>query len=150
MILDALSEWRRYSDIHPAFPQAFAYLAGADLSSLPAGRLPIDGERLFVIVDDREGRGPEGARLEAHRTYLDLQVTIEGTEVIGWRPLDLCHHPSGRFDGERDVGFFEDPPESWVTVPPGRFAVFFPADAHAPLAGRGALKKAILKIAAHW
>lgn len=150
MILDAISEWRRYSAIHPAFPQAFEFLAGADLSSLPVGRLPIDGERLFVIVDDREGRGREGARLEAHRTYLDLQVTIDGAEVIGWRPLEACYHPSGRFDDERDIGLFEDLPETWMALPPGRFAVFFPTDAHAPLGGRGGLKKAILKIAAHW
>jgi YhcH/YjgK/YiaL family protein len=150
MILDALPEWTRYSTLHPAFPQAFEFLAGADLSSLPAGRFPIDGERLFVIVDSREGRGREGARLEAHRTYLDLQVTIEGTEVIGWRPLDGCHHPAGGFDQERDIGLFEDSPETWLALPPGRFALFFPADAHAPLGGRGTLKKAIVKIAAHW
>jgi beta-galactosidase beta subunit len=35
-----------------------------------------------------------------------------------------------------------------VAVPPAHFAIFFPEDAHAPLAGRGMLKKAIVKIAA--
>jgi beta-galactosidase beta subunit len=34
-----------------------------------------------------------------------------------------------------------------VSVPRGSFAIFFPEDAHAPLAGRGALTKAIVKIA---
>jgi beta-galactosidase beta subunit len=43
--------------------------------------------------------------------------------------------------------FFRDRPDSWLSLPAGRLAIFFPDDAHAPLAGRGTLKKAIVKIA---
>jgi beta-galactosidase beta subunit len=32
-------------------------------------------------------------------------------------------------------------------MPPDSFTIFFPHDAHAPLAGRGLLQKAIVKIA---
>ena len=51
------------------------------------------------------------------------------------------------FDAAKDITFFHDRPECWLSVPAGRFAIFFPEDAHAPLAGRGTLKKAIVKIA---
>ena len=55
--------------------------------------------------------------------------------------------PDGAFDETKDVGFFAERATTWVAVPPGSFTIFFPHDAHAPLAGRGPLKKAIVKIA---
>ncbi len=147
MILDALAEWRRYAAVHPDLPRAFEFLQRADLASLPPGKHAVDGERVYVLIDDREGRGREGAQLEAHRLYLDVQLTIDGNEEIGWRPLAGCRRATGAFDAGRDIGFFDDRPETWLAVPPGHFAVFFPADAHAPLGGRGALRKAIAKVA---
>jgi biofilm protein TabA len=146
MILDAFAEWRRYATIHPGFTVAFEFLERTYLASLPPGRQSIDGDHVYVLIDDREGRGREGARLEAHRSYIDVQLTIEGNEEIGWRPLTDCRR-AGEFDEGKDIGFFDDRPETWLAVPRGYFAIFFPADAHAPLGGRGALKKAIVKVA---
>jgi YhcH/YjgK/YiaL family protein len=147
MILDALAEWRRYASVHPDFPRAFEFLQRPDLASLAPGRHAVDGDRVYVLIDDRSGRGREGARLEAHRAYLDVQLTIEGHEEIGWRPLAGCQRPAGAFDTSRDIGLFDDRPDTWLAVPPGQFAVFFPSDAHAPLGGHGALRKAIVKVA---
>ena len=147
MILDVLSESGRYIALHQRFAAAFAFLGRKDLGELAAGRYSIEGERLYVSIDHREGRAHDGARLEAHRRYIDIQYTIEGAEEIGWLPLSLCETPAAPFDTDRDIIFFADRPSSWLTVPPGRFAIFFPNDAHAPLAGHGILKKAIAKIA---
>ena len=156
MVADALTQWRRYSSLHPAFTRAFEFVRDADwaaIAPLPADmrafsvRHAIDGERLYVSVDRTEGRGRDAARLEAHRRYIDIQLTIDGQEEIGWRPLGRCMAPDGQFDTARDVGFFSDRPESWLSLPAGHFAIFFPDDAHAPLAGRGMLTKAIIKIA---
>jgi YhcH/YjgK/YiaL family protein len=148
MILDVLRLSRRYSSLYPQFDRAFAFLSRGDLASLAPGRHVIDGELLYVSIDQKEGRGHEGARLESHRKYIDVQFTIAGKEEIGWMPLSACGRPIGLFDSARDIIFYEDRPTTWLAVPPGRFAVFFPEDAHAPLAGRGLLTKAIAKIAA--
>lgn len=147
MIVDMLPEAGRYAGLHPLFPRAFEYLARADLVALAVGRHAIDGERFYVSIDQVEGRGREGARLESHQRYIDIQVAIEGSEEIGWRALALCSAPAGPFDRSRDVRFYEDRPDTWIALPPGRFAIFFPEDAHAPLAGRGVVKKAIVKVA---
>lgn len=147
MVLDELSESHRYVSLHPQFARAFAFLGRADIAALPPGRHAIDGDRLYVSIDVREGRERGGARLEAHRQYIDIQFTIDGQEEIGWMPLGRCSRPAGPFDESRDIIFFEDAPTTWVSVPPGRFAIFFPEDAHAPLGGSGLLKKAIVKIA---
>ena len=147
MILDTLTQRDRYRQLHPSFAVAFDFAASHDLGSLAPGRHVIDGERLYLSIDHIEGRGRAGARLESHRRYIDIQITIDGQEEIGWRPLGECRAPVAAFDEYRDIRFYDDAPESWVTVPPGKFAIFFPDDAHAPLAGAGLLKKAIFKIA---
>ena len=147
MILDTLAQRDRYLHLHPAFGRAFEFVAGRDLGALAPGRHVVDGDRVYVSIDHKEGRGRAGARLESHRRYIDIQLTIEGDEEIGWRPLANCVRPTAPFDEVGDIRFYDDQPETWVAVPRGLFAIFFPDDAHAPLAGAGLLKKAIVKIA---
>jgi YhcH/YjgK/YiaL family protein len=147
MIVDAFAQRDRYRLLHPGFAAAFDFAASHDLAAMPPGRHLIDGERLFVSIDHTDGRGRAGARLESHRRYIDIQLTIDGDEEIGWRARADCRAPSAPFDETRDIGFYDDAPDSWLMVSPGRFAIFFPEDAHAPLAGAGLLKKAIFKIA---
>ena len=147
MILDVAARWQHYTALHPPFDRAFRFLADADLRSFTPGRHPIDGDHIYLSIDHVQGRGRDGARLEAHRRYIDIQYTIAGDEEIGWMPLAACGAPAGDFDEARDVGFFDRRPSTWLAVPEGTFAVFFPHDAHAPLGGRGALKKAIVKVA---
>ena len=152
MVLDTLARCQRYTPLHPAFARAFAFLTGAQWAEFVSGaasgeRHVIDGDRLYVSIGLTDGRGRDGARLEAHRRYIDIQLTIEGNEEIGWRPLGDCAHPAGPFDATKDIVLFSDRPESWLSLPAGHFAIFFPDDAHAPLGGRGTVKKAIMKIA---
>jgi YhcH/YjgK/YiaL family protein len=146
MIIDTLSMAARYVVLHPLFAPAFDFLATTDLATLPPGKTSLDGDRLYVSIDEVEGRGRAGARLEAHRRYADIQVTIAGTEIIGWRPLAHCLAPDGPFEPARDIGFFTDAPETWLVVPENHFVILFPDDAHAPLAAEGMLKKAIVKV----
>jgi biofilm protein TabA len=148
MILDTFACAERYAGLHRRFGHALRFLAETDLESLPTGRTDIDGDDLFVILDRQDGRGREGSRLEAHSRYIDIQYTIRGEEEIGWAPLAACSAPVGPFDGAKDIVFFDDTPRCWLTLPRGSFAIFFPEDAHAPLAGTGAVVKAIVKVAA--
>jgi biofilm protein TabA len=147
MIIDVLQRSDRYLSLHPAFQVAFAYLREAAAKPLNEGRTEIDDSRIFAIVARAEGRGHDGTRLEAHRSYIDIQYVVEGDEQIGWRNLEDCDQPDGPFDPDRDIGFFRDQPALWLSVPPGHFAIFFPEDAHAPLAGSGPASKIVVKVA---
>jgi YhcH/YjgK/YiaL family protein len=146
VILDTLARSHHYQDIHPLFAQAFGILQRTDLAGLPAGRHEIDGDRLFLLIDHVTGVGRERTRIEHHRRYIDIQVCIEGLEEIGWMSIECCQKRDGEFDQAKDVGFFAEEPSTWLTLQPMHFAVFFPADAHAPLGGSGPVKKAILKV----
>ena len=146
MILDNLTNWKCYVDLNPGFAKAFEFLRRGDLSELPAGRHEVDGDRVFAIVASDEGKGRAGAKLEAHRNYTDIQFCLSGIEEIGWKPASRCAEAED-FDQEKDLGFFGDRPESWVTMQAGSFAIFFPDDAHAVLGGTGEIAKVIMKVA---
>jgi len=146
MVLDRLENAVRYLGLHPSFPAAFAFLQQSDLASLPLGRRELDGHRLYANVECVEGRGREGAKLEAHRRYIDIQLSLEAPDLIGWRGLASCETVEQAYDGARECEVFGDEPEAWIALPSGTFAVFFPEDAHAPLAAEGPLRKVVVKV----
>jgi YhcH/YjgK/YiaL family protein len=93
-----------------------------------------------------EGRGRPNAKLEAHRRYADIQITVRGTEEIGYKPTAGCTEPEAPFDENKDAILFRDAPEVWTPLAEGMFAVYFPEDAHAPMAGQGSVRKAVIKV----
>jgi YhcH/YjgK/YiaL family protein len=147
MILDVLANAERYVGLHPRFATAFAFLRRPDLPELPDGRYELEGERLFAMVATETGRGKEGALLEAHERYIDIQLVLSGLDEMGWRSLPTCGCPTGPYDGDDDVRFFADPPAAWITTHPGAFVIFFPEDGHLPLISTGQIRKVVVKIA---
>ena len=148
MILDRLENAKLYFSLNPRFAAAFEFLRRKDLASLPAGRHEIDGSRLYALVETKPGRGRAGAKMEVHHKYIDIQFAIAGTDDMGWKAASQCRQPQGEFDAEKDRIFYSDAADVWVALPPGTFAIFFPGDAHAPLAGSGELHKAVVKVSA--
>lgn len=149
MIVDRLEEAGKYEALHSRFGRAveFLRLAAKQPELLADGRHVLEEGRLWVIVESAEGRGREGARLEAHRQLIDIQVVLSGVEQIGWRAQAECSGVTEAYQSERDIEFYSDQPSLWLELHPGELAIFFPADAHAPLAGSGPVRKAIAKVA---
>lgn len=147
MILSSLSQAGRYANLHPLFPRAFDYIENTDLYALAPGRYNIAGDDLIAIVEQVAGRTREMARLEAHRRYIDIQLVLDGTDEMGWKPLADCFNPVGDHSAEKDIRFFTDAPAAWIATPPDHFCIFFPEDAHAPLVSRDTIRKVIFKIA---
>jgi YhcH/YjgK/YiaL family protein len=147
MILDQLSGAARYASLHPGFRAGFAFLARPDLVDLETGKYELDGEAVFALINRDPGRGRAGARLEAHRKYIDIQFLVAGSEEIGWRPTPQCRQAVEPYSDERDVAFFADEPLAWINLPVGGFMIYYPEDAHAPLASTGDNVKAVIKVA---
>lgn len=147
MILDTLENRGRYAGLHEDFDRAFGFLAGAGLTGLPEGRHEIDGDRVFAIVSEGPGRSKAGAQLEIHERYIDIQYIVSGTDEMGWKAAARCLGPAGPYDPGKDIAFFDDPPDAWVAVPAGAFAIFFPEDAHLPLVSQGRIRKVVVKVA---
>lgn len=147
MILDTLANADRYSALHPRFAHAFEFLRGTDLLALAPGRYEVQGEQIFVIIENRPGRTRAEAKLECHRRCIDIQLVLEGVDEMGWKPRAQCVDPATDYDAVRDIRFFNDAPAGWIAVPAGAFCIFFPEDAHAPLVSSGAIRKAVVKVA---
>ena len=145
MILARLEQADRYLVLHPDFPAAVAFLRGQPLIDLPQGRIEIAGS-MYAMVSRSPTRQRSEARLEAHRKYIDIQYLIAGVEEMGWSARSRCQQPHGQYDAEKDIEFFGDAPDSYVTVRPGEFVIFFPDDAHAPLIGTGEVGKVVIKV----
>ncbi len=96
------------------------------------------------------GKGQSNAQLEVHREFIDIQCAIEGVDKIGWKALYNCKCPQGDFDQNSDIQFFSDISATWFDLAPGNFTIFFPTDAHAPLASDGTVKKVVFKVAVNW
>lgn len=148
MILDSLKNAAQYYSLHPRFKTVFDYIASHDLAAMESGRHDIDGDNIFVNVQELDLRSESEARLELHRKYIDIQLLLEGPdEIFGWSEKIDCVKPEAEFDVEKDVQFFTDVPQCFYSVKKGQFSILFPEDGHAPMLGKGHVKKCIFKIA---
>ncbi len=147
MILDAISHSESTEMLGERFRQLFEYLRTHNLAEAPAGRVVIDGDALYINVEDATLRKREDQLLEVHRRYIDVHFPIDGLEVVGWSPLsELCEENAEAYNAERDFRFYRQAASTYFTAAPGHFYVMFPEDAHAPIIGEGKLRKAVAKI----
>jgi YhcH/YjgK/YiaL family protein len=131
--------------------RAFEYLRTADLLSAPVGRLEIDGDRLFALLQDYDTRPAAQCVWEAHRKYTDVQYIVRGVERMGYLPLAGARERQP-YDADRDVALYE-PGSDYVTVHAGMFAIFTPRDVHSPSVAAGepaAVRKVVLKVLGDW
>lgn len=146
MILSDISDSGRYEVLHPRIAQFFHYLHTHDLSQMPAGRIEVDGENLFVNVCETTMVSAECQKLEVHRRYIDIHVPLLQAETIGWKHISELGESEAPFDEQDDYALYTDSPSSFVKVKPGEFLLVYPEDAHAPLIGEGRQRKLIAKV----
>jgi len=150
MILDKLINAERYYRLHPGFEEAFKFLRRGDLADLPDAKYEINGSLIYATIFDGKGKGRRSVKLEAHRKYVDIHYAIAGFDEIGWNPIQECTSKEGGYNKKKDYQIYADVPKIWVPHCPGTFIIFFPEDAHAPIAVPKNLHKIVVKVAAKW
>ena len=154
MIIDDLHEFDRYAGLNPLFPAVAEFLRTTDLNALPTGITKIQGDDLYINVQDAPAKTRRQARFESHRRMLDIQIPLTDSEEYGWTPTAAL--PSGTYDEASDMTMHdpaaprtaEDVTQTYFRLHPGQFAIFFPADGHAPAISSTGLHKAIIKVKA--
>ena len=128
------------------------FLAETDIAALPAGRVDIDGDRLFALIQDYETVPKAEKRPESHASYIDIQYVASGREVIGYAPLAGNNPVAEDLLESRDVQFFATvADETDLVLGTGAYAVFHPTDIHRPGCAAGApakVRKVVVKILA--
>jgi len=148
MIIDLLDNCHNYIKLHKSFGSAFNFLQKAGLREYKEGRYDIIRDDVYALVSNASGLGKAKASLEAHKKYIDIQVVLNGEDLIGSKPLAECKMEKTPYDSGKDCVFFKDKSNFWFKLYKGSFVIFFPEDAHAPLAGNSRVKKAVIKVRA--
>lgn len=146
MIIDQIERLPFYFGISPLLKEVEKFLKGTDLDALANDRHVLIEDKLWVIIEEAGGK-EELATLEHHQRFMDLQMCLKGEDRLGWKALENCQSIKMPYDKNRDIGFFNDKPDLWVPLSKRQFALVSPFDAHAPLGGKGTLRKMVFKIA---
>lgn len=147
MIYDRLENMGRYRGMSEWLDKAIDFVEHTDLASLPLGRTEICGDRVFANVMEAEAHTAEENKFEVHKKYMDIQIDLEGTEII-----QTGLNPSGwldAFDEQTDFGTVVCEKDASCVMGPGKFIVCMKEEPHKP--GIAALedrrlKKCVLKV----
>lgn len=151
MITDIFENWKKYYVGNLLWQQTFEYLSALTAETPPGDMVPILNNGSKARVMCYQTLSPEEAVLEAHDKYVDIQMSLAGTECIDWFPRSLLTVKTP-YDSASDAVFFERPAFDPVHVinRPGFFTVLFPQDVHAPQLSPGPepgqVKKVVVKI----
>ena len=79
MIIDSLKNAKLYYGLGERIEKGLKFLENTDLSEYKNGKYEIDGEKIYVSVQDYETKPLEPGKCEPHRKYLDIQYIIQGS-----------------------------------------------------------------------
>lgn len=147
MILDRIENASMYASINANLQKGFDFLTQPDLISLVNGRHDIEGNEVFALVSEYDSKEHADCRLEAHRTYTDIQYIVSGREAIGYASLG-AQEILVEFNADKDIVFFTGDTTP-LNLEAGMFAVFFPQDVHRPcmqINGPEKVKKIVVKV----
>jgi len=135
----------------PNMQRALDFLRQVRGVNLPDGRVEIDGDRVFALVQSYETVAASAPVLfEVHRKHIDVQYVTAGQEVIGWASTDRLT-VTADYDEAKEAWFgtLEAADTTFVRLAAGELAVFYPTDGHAPRLAAGApaaVKKIVVKV----
>jgi len=146
MIEGGIADYRRYVTGR-VWDRAFAFLLGLPADA-ETGRRALGDDGLYAGIDTYTTKAREAAVLETHERHVDIQVLLAGIEVIELYPrASLAERDP--YDPARDATFYQIPVRAApvrITLTPGRFAVFFPEDAHMPCLNAGLVPQPVRKV----
>lgn len=148
MVVDTLENLEKYASLNPLFAQAIDFLKTHDLHAMEVGKTELKGKDLVVNIAQTTPKTKEQAKLETHNVFIDIQIPLSGTEVMGYTPGKDCVPTNAPYSVDNDITFFEGLAEAYIPVKPGMFAIFFPQDGHAPGISADGVKKVIVKVKA--
>ncbi len=133
MIFDQIKNADCYKGILPTVTTALEKMTAYTPDNYPGGKVEIDGDNLFLLLNTYETRDPASAQFEAHEKYIDVMYMVEGEEIIYVKPTDALQVITKEYDPAIDALLAQlDGDAIPVRLTAGTFVVLFPQDAHAP------------------
>lgn len=126
MIIDRIENYENYKKLHPLMEEGVRYALSLR-ESLP-GRY--DQGEYFVLLQEGETQPLEEGVYEAHKRYWDIQILIEGKELVKWQEISKLTECIP-YEEKKDAVFYTGDGISFQ-VTEGMFYLVMPKDAHMP------------------
>jgi len=151
MIASDLNHIDRQLTKTPSLKKAIEFLRSREIHDLPDGRVEIDGNKVYAIVERYETMDAGSPRFEYHKKYIDVQFIASGHEVIGWTPAESIKITEA-YDAVKDVAFGTAEIGKWMplSLTEGQLAILYPEDGHASRLAFGessSVLKIVVKVA---
>ncbi|HDL4241070.1 TPA: YhcH/YjgK/YiaL family protein [Mannheimia haemolytica] len=149
MILADLSRDDYLKSLPPVFARLCKKLKSLDLVNLELGWQELEnGIRMNVM--SFETTPAEGKKAELHRKFIDIQLLIDGEEMIeyGLSQPDLSKYDEYRDEDDYQLTAEIDDKNNLI-LKPNMFAIFLPYEPHKPgnsVNGNRTLKKLVVKV----
>lgn len=147
MIYDHVKNTGLYKGLSPAMDIALDFIGTAH-RNLPSG-VALLAHGVKAIVSEYGTKLQNENGYEAHRRYIDIQLPLEGTEIVKCCPLNSLS-PDSEYNEEQDYILFKNNQYGVdLQIGKGFFLVLFPDDAHMPQLCSGQpenIKKLTLKV----
>ena len=150
MICENISSTKDYSSINKNFEKAFEFLKSNDLAALAVGKYEIQGEEIFALSQEYITQNEEEKNFESHEKYIDIQLIVEGQEIMGYTPIEGLEVKEDLRPDSDMIFYKETSKGSNIKFTRGDYAIFFPKDAHRPGCALGEcskVKKIVVKVA---
>ena len=147
MIIGTLNNPEYYIGFGERVVKAIRYISEHDLKALPLGKNLVDGDNIFYTVSEVETVKADEKLFEAHKNYIDIQITLSGEEWYGYNYVGNLKEEIP-YNPDKDAVFYSGEGE-YFKIPEGMFALFMPEDAHNPcvyFSKQGLVRKIVFKV----
>lgn len=150
MIIGQLKKFYESDSLQKELNEAINYLKKTDFSKMAKGKYTINGDKIFLILDEYETKPKNEKKAEVHKKYIDIQYMISGTELVGAGFFDNGNEIFEEYLEEKDRALYTTVHNEFeILLSKGMFAIFFPADIHRPgcqYKSKENVRKAIVKV----
>ena len=139
----------KYASIKELTPSGYDFVNKALQNGVENGKYPLE-DGAYAAVSEYETKPMATAKFEAHRKFIDVQLILSGSEIIGVAPTSSLTECIGEYNPDKDVEFFAASGDfEKLELSAGDFAILYPEDAHMPGVHKdtpAAIKKIVLKV----
>lgn len=141
------------AELEEKLKQALSILRKTDFSVLKPGKVEIDGNEMFAVVQEYHTSNEDELHYESHEKYADVQYIVAGKEKILVCMKEAVGEVVIPYKEDEDIVFYQDPKTEAkeLLLSAGEYVVFMPDDCHKTRCnivknGNEPVKKVIIKI----
>ena len=137
----------KYLPIKELSPSGYALALKALQNALADGRYDLE-DGAYAFISTYKTKSIEEGLYEAHKEYTDVQLILEGKEIIGVTSLDEMHRGECVKPYEYDIELYRVSGGKLYNLEVGDYLILTPNDGHMPGVSEtpATTKKLVLKI----